>query len=225
MVLPGPALGGADAAPGEQQAGAAGAAGGLLGADLKHHLAGLDAERPDGRDAEIERAVEIVENGGPGEILRQIREALLEARMHMRADERRHDGLAGQIEPGAAGRQRDLALAADARDRAALDQERRVVDRGGAVARDDPRAFEKEDLGGCRNCREYGQQDGKAQKRPWQHETLPSVIHRYCRARSRKGSSAMGGRRRFAIAGAVPCGTQPVYALLGGLKIASTAID
>ena len=85
--------------------------------------AGLDALRHHGGDAEIELPVEVCEDVLAREILDRIGQALLESRMHMRADDRRHHCLAVEVDPDCARRHRDLALMADARDYAALDQD------------------------------------------------------------------------------------------------------
>ncbi len=108
------------AAAGEHEASAAKAAFGLLGADLVHDLAALDALRHHRRDAEIERAIEIIEDVLALEVLGEISQPALEARMHMGGDEGRHDGLARKVDPRRTRRRRDLTAAADARDGAAL---------------------------------------------------------------------------------------------------------
>jgi hypothetical protein len=84
--------------------------------------------------------------------------------MHMGADDRRHDGLAVECDPRAAGRQGNVAFAADSRDRAALDQQRRIVDCRAAVARNDARAFEQNALRGRRLCCKHGDHDGDAER-------------------------------------------------------------
>src|SRR5215469_2165344 len=113
---------GADATPGEQQASSADASLRLICPDLKHDIASLDAERHHGGNPRVKRAVEIIKDGLAFEILRQVGQSFLEAGMHMSADDRRHDGLAVEIEPRAARRQGNIALTADAGDCPALDQ-------------------------------------------------------------------------------------------------------
>ena len=66
--------------------------------------------------------------------------------MHVGADDRRHDGLAAEVDPACGGGRRNLAPPADPRDHAALDQERRALDRRTAIAGNDPRAFEQHRL-------------------------------------------------------------------------------
>ena len=108
-----------------------------------HHVALLDALRHRRGDAEIERAVEIADDVLAGEILRRVGQPLLEAGMHMGADNRGHHGLAGEIDPGRAGGRRHLAAPPNARDQAALDQDRRILDRRAAVAGNDAGALEQ----------------------------------------------------------------------------------
>ena len=148
-----------DAASSEQQLRTAGAPLRLIGPDLEHHVAALDAERHRGGDAEITLAVEIIHDGLAREILRQVGQALLEAGMHMRADDRRHHGLAVEAYPGASGRQRDVAFAADPRDDAAFDQQRCILDRGTAVACNDAGTFEEDGLRGRALGGEQGRQN------------------------------------------------------------------
>jgi hypothetical protein len=64
-----------------------------------------------------------------------------EAGMAMRVDDRRHDGLAGEIDARRAGRKRHLAVSTDCREAAVLDDEGGILD-GAAVANDESRAFE-----------------------------------------------------------------------------------
>ena len=63
--------------------------------------------------------------------------------MHVGADDRGHHGLAGEVDAARAGGRRNLARLPTDSDRAALDENRRVIDRRAAVARDDARAFEQ----------------------------------------------------------------------------------
>jgi hypothetical protein len=60
----------------------------------------------------------------------------------MIVDERRHHGLAGDIDARCAGRHRHLAAAAHRRDPVARDDDGGIVDRRTAIAGDEPRAFE-----------------------------------------------------------------------------------
>ena len=61
--------------------------------------------------------------------------------MAVRIDDRRHHGLAGQIDAGRARRDRHLALPADLGEAVALDDERGVFDRRAAVPGDQPRTL------------------------------------------------------------------------------------
>ncbi len=96
---------------GQHQAGTAELAGRLISADVEHDVAALDALRHDGRDAEIERAVEIVDDVLAGEILREIAEPHLEAGMHVRANQRGHHGPVAKVDARCARGQGDLVLA------------------------------------------------------------------------------------------------------------------
>ena len=65
----------------------------------------------------------------------------------MGIDDRRHDGLAAQIDERRADGRLDLTLLADADDAVVLDEERGVLDWRAAVAGDETRAFEERDVG------------------------------------------------------------------------------
>ena len=69
--------------------------------------------------------------------------------MAVRVDERRHHGLAGEIDAARAGRHAHGAASADLGDAVAFDHEGCVLDRRAAVAGDQARAFEH----GRRLCR------------------------------------------------------------------------
>jgi len=58
--------------------------------------------------------------------------------MAVRIDDRRHHGLAGEIDARRAGGRRNLASSSNRRDAAVLDDESRILDRGAAVAGDEP---------------------------------------------------------------------------------------
>ncbi len=60
----------------------------------------------------------------------------------MRIDDRRHDGFAGQVDARRAGGNRDLAVSADRREAAVLDDEGGILD-GAAVTHDEARTFER----------------------------------------------------------------------------------
>jgi hypothetical protein len=144
---PGPGVGRTDAAAGDQQARAAEPARRLLGTDFERELAFLDALRHDGGDAEIKRAVQVVDDVFPRVIRRGVREAFLEARVPVRIDERRHHRLAGKIDALDAGGRAKLALAPDAGNHPAVDQKRRLVDGRAAIAGNQPRAFVQHHVG------------------------------------------------------------------------------
>src|SRR5262249_22436773 len=136
-----------DAASGQHEPRAADASGSLVGADLVHDVALLDALRHHGGNAEVKRAVEIVENGLAGEILHRIAQPPLEAWMHMGADDRWHDGFAVEVDPHRACRRRDFALAADAGNGAAFYEQGAAFNSWSAIAGDYARAFEQDRLG------------------------------------------------------------------------------
>ena len=70
----------------------------LIGAHLIHHVTRLNPLRLHNGDAEVERAIEIVDDGLRGVVLAHVGGAALKARMHVRGHERRHHGLARQID-------------------------------------------------------------------------------------------------------------------------------
>ena len=65
--------------------------------------------------------------------------------MGVELDERRHDGLAGQVDTRRPPRERDLSLLAHAHDSIVLDDEGRVLEHGARFAGNETRAFEQRD--------------------------------------------------------------------------------
>ena len=136
-------VGRADATAGEEQARAAHGAGGLVGAEAEGGVAGIDALRGHGRDAEIERAVQVVENGFAAVVLARVGGPALEADVGVDVGEGGNDGLARQVHARRARVRDHLALPADGGDEAVTHEERRGFDRGTAVAGNQPRALEE----------------------------------------------------------------------------------
>ena len=91
-------VGRAHAAAGREEASAAEAAGGLVFAESGTPHLRDRSPRDDGADAEVERAIEILDDGVAAVILRAIRRALLEAGVRVDVDERRHHRLAGEVD-------------------------------------------------------------------------------------------------------------------------------
>ena len=77
----------ADAAAGDAQTRAAQLSRFLVGANLVRDVAFFDALRLDGRDAEIQRAIEIVDDVFAREVVRAVGEASLEAGVPVRVDQ------------------------------------------------------------------------------------------------------------------------------------------
>ncbi len=100
----------ADAPTRDQQLRATEHAGRLIGADPIQHVAALDSLRLHDRDTEVQGAIEVVHHGVTREVRRFVREAPLESRVHMRADQGGHHGFAREIDhPGfGADARRDL---------------------------------------------------------------------------------------------------------------------
>src|SRR4029079_6725920 len=116
----------AHAAAGGEQARAAEAACSLVFTNLECGVAGIDAFGNDGADAEVERAIEVVDDRLAAVVLRAVGGALLKARMRVDVDERRHHRLAGEIDPHRARRCFHIVSASDACDGAVLDDEGRL---------------------------------------------------------------------------------------------------
>ena len=72
--------------------------------------------------------------------------------MDVGVDQHRHHGLAGEAHAGGAGGHAHVGGPAGLHDPRAVDEERRVLDRGAAVAHDQPRAFERRNVR-LRACR------------------------------------------------------------------------
>ena len=125
-------------------------AGENLVAELKRHLAEVRAHRLAGRDAEIREAAHVVEDVVARVVLRAARQVLHVADVRVAVDQRGNDRLAGQIDARGAGGRLNLAAASDPRERRALDEKGRVLDRRAAVAGDQARAFEQGDRRGPR---------------------------------------------------------------------------
>ena len=106
----------------------------------------FDALRHDGGDAEIERAVEVVDDVVAGEVLRKVAEPHLESGMHVGADEGGHHGFVAKVDAPCACGQGDLIPSPDAGDGPVLDQEGRPFDRRAAIAGDDPLGLEQDRL-------------------------------------------------------------------------------
>ena len=113
----------------------------LIRAHAIREVAFLDALRHDRSDAEVQRALEVRDDVFVRVVLGRVREVALEPRMHVRADQCRHDGLAREIDAARAGRQRQLTASADVGDDAALDDKGSVFHRRSAVAGNQPCAL------------------------------------------------------------------------------------
>jgi hypothetical protein len=113
-----------------------------LRAQLVGEVAARRAGLEDRGHAVIGEAVERIEEVLARVVLRPEAQPLAVAHVHMRVDERRDHGLAGEVHMRRAGRDRDRAASANLRDPVAFDHESGILDRCAAVARDEPRAFE-----------------------------------------------------------------------------------
>ena len=92
--------------------------------------------------------------------LRQFsRGGIEESEMAVRVDDGRHHGLSGEIDPHCAGGHLNRAFPADRGERVVGDDERRVLDRGAAVSRDESRALEHRDA--CRRSDLRGDLGGR----------------------------------------------------------------
>ena len=105
--------------------------------ELKGQLSEIASHRLAGRDAEVGEAVHVVEDVLARVVLRPAGQVLHVADVRMRIDQRRDDRLARQVHARSASRRLQLPLAADSREPAVLDQERRALDGGAAVAGDE----------------------------------------------------------------------------------------
>ena len=112
-----------------------------LVAELKRQLAEIGAHRLAGGDAEVREPVHVVEDVLARVVLRPARQVLHVADVGVRIDQRGDDRLAGQIDARRAGRRLHLALAADSREAAALDEEGGALNRRAVAAGNQPRAF------------------------------------------------------------------------------------
>ncbi len=115
---------------------------------LSHVGAGADGRR----DAVVGVALQVIDVVLAGKVrLRQLsRDSVEEPGVAVRIDDRRHHGLAGQIDARRARRHRHLASLADRRDAAVLNDESNVFDRRAAVTDDQPRPFEHRRAGRTR---------------------------------------------------------------------------
>ena len=141
----------AHAAAGREQTRAAKTSRGLVLADLERRIARIDALGDDGAHAEVERAIEVVDDCVAPIVLRAIRGAFLEAGVRVYVDERRHHRLAGEIDARGARRRFHIFCPPDADDGAVLDDEGRILDRRRAIAADQRRALV--DRGLCKSGR------------------------------------------------------------------------
>jgi hypothetical protein len=102
-----------------------------------------------GADSVVGQTLQMIDEIVASEILFRHRPipVVLVPDVAMKIDLRRHDGLARQIDVRRAGRNLQLAPAADAREPAVLHDERGVLDRCVPVAGDEPRALEHGHVG------------------------------------------------------------------------------
>ncbi len=118
------------------RAAGASVAGLLIRADLIHHLAGLDALRLRNRHPEEQRPTEIADHGVGGVIVSDVGGATLKPGMHVRGDQRRDDGLAGQIDAADGRRRGEFPWLPDRGDASLLDQDGGAFEDRGVVAGD-----------------------------------------------------------------------------------------
>ena len=135
----------ADAAAGDEQTRAAQLSCFLVGTNLEGDVALFDALRLDDRDSVIQRPVEIVDDVFAREVIGAVGEASLEAGMPVRVDQGGHDRFAGEVDAARADGRDHIALPADGRDRAALDEKRRIDQGRAAVAGDEPGTLVQDD--------------------------------------------------------------------------------
>src|SRR5258708_4632094 len=111
-----------------------------FGAQLVGQLAHVGAGADGRRDAVIGVSLQVVDVVLADEVrLRQLAgDGIEESGMAVRIDDRRHHGLAGEIDARRACRCRHLASSSDRRDAAVPDDESRILDGGAAVAGDEP---------------------------------------------------------------------------------------
>ena len=140
-----------DPHPGRHQvAGAGDVAHPLRLPDLEGDLLAVAAGGDDCPDAVVGVAVQVVDEVLAGEVLRAPARVALPAEMRVRVDERRHHGMAGQVDDGRLRRRLHLAGVPDPHDAIAADQERGVFD-DASVSDDHASAGEQPDClgGGC----------------------------------------------------------------------------
>ena len=169
-----PRIGCADTTPGDLQSCPTHASGLLIRAHAIREVAFLDALRHDRSDAEVQRALEVRDDVFVRVVLGRIREVALEPRMHVRADKRRHDGLAREIDAMRAGWRRQLTASADVGDDAALDDKGGVFHRCSAVAGNQACALveRRGPVGRARTGAQQGETEND-DKRASQHGRLP----------------------------------------------------
>ena len=102
--------------------------------NLIDEFVGVDAHRHHRAEAEVGGTAQIVIDALPRVVLAVEREARLIAHVAVRADQRRHDGLAGKVDACHIGRDVELPNRAKLRDHAAIDHECRLLDWRRSVA-------------------------------------------------------------------------------------------